>query len=323
MLAITPPTFGGNVEERALAGVGVVEEHLEEQRLLPVGEDEQRGERQLLLQRVGDLVHAQLQVQRTRPVPTMITTMKTSRMMLRSARRLLRSSMRRELLVEGLRLRGDLPAVRAHVVDLALQDGEGHLVEAQRRGCGGGTRVRRTPASARGNPRRRRSWRWGPWTRGPVTWSRMACSASASPYPVCLVRMAAAARPCRSSGLRPLPVADGQAVRLRQEEDLGDVQLARQVVRHAGDVALLLVGVEPVAQLAGQARHFAAWFSRGRERLASTRAEALDRQTFLSSIEVVVPDICEHAVGKEKSHRSALADHAAGSPRRRSGERCS
>ena len=57
------PDVGGNVEERPFAGVGVVEELLEEERLLPLGEDEQRGERELLLQGVGDLVDAQLQVQ--------------------------------------------------------------------------------------------------------------------------------------------------------------------------------------------------------------------------------------------------------------------
>ncbi len=62
--------------------------------------------------------------------------------------------------------------------------------------------------------------------------------------------------PVQEQGVGLLPVTEGQSVLLRKEEHLGDVQLARKVVRNAGDIPLLLVGVEAVAQLAGQSGDF-------------------------------------------------------------------
>ena len=234
------------------------------------------------------------------------------------------SSMRGKLLVEGLRVRSDLPRLGAHVVDLSLQNGECHLVQAERRACADGTRERRIPGSVRGNPPRKRSWIWVPLHPRPVTWSRMAWSASASLYPVCLLRMAAAARPCRSSGSRPFPVAEGQAVRLRQQEDLrrGPApgqgrapfrQCSPSPRPHGTCHRARLPGAPPRGN----------GCSRGRERLASTSADALDRQTFLSSIELVFPDICEHAGREGDTSPSCPRPVSAVSPKRRSGERYS
>src|SRR5208282_5328848 len=64
----------------------------------------------------------------------MTTRMRMSRIMLLSVLRLLRSSIRRQLLMQLPRVRGDFYCRGPKEMELSLQDGEHHFVHAQPQG---------------------------------------------------------------------------------------------------------------------------------------------------------------------------------------------